>query len=56
MWTSNARNRERLLTGGYEWHSLQDQRTHWERADRAYEELQEAQSDHARHRKYRSYV
>ena len=53
---SNAVNRERLVTKEYSYHDLEDQRVHWRRADKAYQEHEQARADHARHRKYRSYV
>lgn len=53
---SNATNRERLLTMEYAYHSLEDQQGHWNSADEAYAEHRQAQDDHARHRRYRSYV
>lgn len=56
MWPSNAINRERLLAREYAYHSLADQQLHWESADEAYEEHGQVQTDHTRHRRYRSYV
>ena len=53
---SNASIREELLTRQYAYHSLKDQQTHWRYADEAYQELGQVRADHARHRKYRSYV
>ena len=52
----NAINRERLVRREYAYHDLYDQRLHWSRTDAAYEEVENVQADHARHRKYRSYV
>ena len=53
---SNAVNRERLVAKEHAYHDLEDQRVHWRRTDEAYEEHEQARADHARHRKYRSYV
>ena len=44
------------MTKEYAYHDLEDQREHWRRADKAYQEHEQARADHARHRKYRSYV
>lgn len=56
MYSSNAVNRERLVTKEYAYHDLEGQRLHWRRTDQAYKEHEQARADHARHRKYRSYV
>ena len=56
IYFSNAVNRERLVAEEYAYHNLEDQREHWRRVDKAYEEHKQARADHARHRTYRSYV
>ncbi|KAF6220396.1 hypothetical protein HO133_002828 [Letharia lupina] len=50
----NATNRERLLTMEYGYHSAEAQQRHWKSADKAYQEHEQVQADHARHRRFRS--